>query len=218
MTQAIADYFPQKINQHVPDMTYASDVVMEGPAHFQLGAPVALDADGILAAQSIATAGSTTTFASTYTRDNMARYGRNVTVVASGAATSNVTVKGRDYLGQPMSESYTLNGTTPVAGKKAFAWIETITFGATAATTINVGWGDVLGLPYKTEALVTELEDGVAPTAGTFVAGDETTPTATTGDPRGTYDPNTACDGAAVFELYAICDRTNLHGEAHFYA
>ena len=44
---------------------------------------------------------------------------------------------------------------------------------------------------------------GAAPTAGTIVAGVTTAggSTATTGDVRGTYDPNAACDGSKVFEL-----------------
>jgi hypothetical protein len=68
-----------------------------------------------------------------------APFGRNITVVASGAATSNVTVYGKDYMGQPMTESFTLNGATPVVGRKAFKWVDRITAGITAATTINVG-------------------------------------------------------------------------------
>jgi len=38
---------------------------------------------------------------------------------------------------------------------------------------------------------------------GTFVAGVQTAPTATTGDVRGTYDPSSACDGSKQFAL--IC-------------
>lgn len=36
---------------------------------------------------------------------------------------------------------------------------------------------------------------------GTFVAGVQTAPTATTGDVRGTYDPAEACDGSLAFKL-----------------
>lgn len=43
--------------------------------------------------------------------------------------------------------------------------------------------------------------------SGTFVAGVQTTPTATTGDVRGTYDPEDACDGSKVFSLLvAVAD------------
>ena len=49
--------------------------------------------------------------------------------------------------------------------------------------------------------MLAELEDGAAPSAGTFVAGVSTAATATSGDVRGTYDPNSAADGAAVFDI-----------------
>src|SRR5262249_13373196 len=113
-------------NYYVPEMAYAQDVGLDGICRVDLGAPVALNATGILSAQSIATAGSTTTFAATYATAmgtpavGLARYGRNLTVVASGTATSTVTVDGQDYLGQPVRETFTLNSGTPVAGVKAF--------------------------------------------------------------------------------------------------
>lgn len=49
--------------------------------------------------------------------------------------------------------------------------------------------------------VVVEIEPTVG-THGTFVAGDQTEPAATTGDVRGTYDPKTTCDGSAEFRLW----------------
>lgn len=218
MTQHMPDYYPTKVNVHVPSMAYSADVVHNGPNEFSLGTPVTLDADGILDGHSIATAGSTTTFNALYSHSVMGTYGRNVTVVASGAATSTVTVKGRDYLGQPMLETFTLNGTTPVVGLKAFKQIEEVEYGATGGTTIDVGWADKLGLPYAATSLLKELQDGVAATAGTFVARSTATQSATSADPRGTYDPNSACNGTLEFSLVMMVDRDNLHGVAHYYA
>lgn len=43
----------------------------------------------------------------------------------------------------------------------------------------------------------------IAELNGTFVAGVQTTPTATTGDVRGTYDPAEACNGSLSFSLLA---------------
>lgn len=48
--------------------------------------------------------------------------------------------------------------------------------------------------------IVVEIEATYA-LDGTFVAGVQTTPTATTGDVRGTYDPSSACDGSKQFAL-----------------
>lgn len=216
-------------NYYVPELAYASDVSIDGVCRADLGAPVALDVDGILATQSIAFAGSTSTFAAAYATAmgspavGLAKYGRNITVVASGAAISTVTIDGYDYLGQPVRETLTLNGNTPVPGAKMFWSVHTVTWGATAATTINVGWGDRLGLPYRacSADLLFELTAGAKPTAGTLVAGaaSATTQTAITADPRGYYTPNQATDGVKtyVFDFRADVEGTaGLHGARHF--
>jgi len=223
MTARVADYLPQKINQFVPSMTYAADVVAEGPVRVNLGAPAALDLDGILVATDMTAAGNTTTFAAAYSRTVMGNFGRALTIDASGASTGTVTVTGRDYLGQPMIETGVLNGTTGVELQKAFAWIEKIAWTATASVNLTVGWNDILGLPYKTESLISELIDAagagfVAATAGTFAAADETTVTATTNDTRGTYLPNDIPDGTSIYHLVCNVDRSNLHGVAQYFA
>lgn len=223
MSNVQADYYPSGIKVYCPAMQYAEEAVTEGIVRANLGAPPIADADGILAAQDIATAVDTSTFAATYTEANMGTYGRTINVVASGAATSNVTIYGEDYLGQAMAESFTLNGTTPVVGKKAFKRVKRITAGITAGTTINVGWADKLGLPYATVALLREFKDNVLQSAGTFIAAVFTDPqTLTTGDPRGTYDPTATLDGTAVIEVDCrVSDFVNaagnggLHGIAH---
>lgn len=215
-----AQHWMEGVNYYVPTMQLHSHVGQDGLAKIELGAPVALNAIGVLSAQSIATAGTSTTFAGTYSKDAMSKYGRVVTVVASGAATSLVTVKGRDYLGQPVTEALTLNGTTPVIGKKAFKYVDSVTYAVTAATTINVGWGNIFGLPFKANQLVQEaLNDQATANAGVFTAAVTTDPqTGTTGDPRGTYATHASNlpDGVKTFQLVIRCDKTNLHGVKHF--
>jgi hypothetical protein len=215
--------FMRGINHYVPNMQYASNVDTTGAVEAHLGAPIALDADGILDNQSIAAASNTSTFASTYTDTVMGVYGRNVTVVASGAATSTVTIRGFDYLGQPMSETLTLNGSTPVLGVKMFRHVSNVAFGATAATTIDVGWGSRLGLPYRAvnAVLSKELVSGAAPTAGAIVAGPlvSTAATATSVDARGHYTPQASFlpDGVRVYQIAYFADNVNgLHGHAQF--
>lgn len=216
---AKGDFFPQRTNDHVPNMQYAADVGDDQMALIVLPAMVAADADAILAAQSIASAGTVTTLAAGFTSDAMGKFGRNVTVVASGAATSLVTVSGRDYLGQYMSENLTLNGTTSVVGKKAFKHITAITFAATAATTINVGYGNALGLPYRTFRMQYELVNNVlAANAGTIISAVDGDQTATSGDPRGTYTPHSTLvpNGAREYKVTLFVDNTNLHGNPHY--
>lgn len=220
MVQRVAQFRSRRYSSYVPACAYAADVIHGAAYSVDFLTPIAAVAAGILSAQSIATAGSTQTFVSD-TAD--APFGRNVTVVASGAATSNVTVIGKDYLGQYMSESFTLNGTTPVVGNKAFKWVDSVTFGATGATTINVGFGSKLGLPYRMSNVMEETANGAEATIGTFVAGVLTDPqTTTTGDPRGTYTPSTTLNGSnrilARFLPYNILNANGnggLHGIAH---
>ena len=203
-------------------MAYACDAVHGAPTRMQLGTPVAADADGILDGTSIASAGSSTTFASAYAHSVMGKYGRNVTVVADGAATSTVTITGNDYLGQPITETLTLNGTTAVNGGKAFKFVTSIAWGATASRAIDVGWGNGLGVPYCVTKSEMELVDDAIPTAGTVTAGlaKGTTATATTADPRGLWTPHASFvpNGSRAFTLAAYLRDGQLHGEAHYSA
>lgn len=222
---AKGEYFPYGVDLHVADMQYASDVNHEGPFEVELTpvvAPIAADGDLILDGQSIATAVEVSTFETGYTESEaqMGKFGRNITVVASGAATSKVTVYGYDYLGQLMAEEFTLNATTVVAGKKAFRYVTLVDAAATADRTIDVGVGSVFGLPYKM------LGQGVSYTdkaqnanAGTFVAGVDTQ-TMTSGDPRGTWSPHgdNAANGSRQYTLLYRPDRDNLHGNKHVHA
>ncbi len=86
-------------------------------------------------------------------------------------------------------------------------------------TGATVGTGDVIGLPVflpGTGYVLRELQDGAAATAGTIVAGVTTKATATTGDVRGTYDPNAACDGAKAFQLLTFLGDPGFKGVAQF--
>lgn len=223
-----ADFFPKGVNNFVDNMQYHSEVGSDGICRVDLGSPIVADADGIFADVDIASAQSGfATFAAAYTEGMQgedgagnAPYGRNVTVVLSGAGTPAVTVHGRDYLGQPVSESFVGAGATPVVGNKAFKWVDRVDSDAVAATTLDVGWGVKLGLPFKAQALIQEnVNDAVPADAGTFVAAVTTDPqTATSGDPRGTYAPhaNNVPNGTRSFRVLVQCDKNKLHGVKHY--
>lgn len=230
MTARTADYHPRSKNLHVPNMSYAADVMIGQPFIAQFGAPATLDADGILDGVTIGTTAKVfdsddwnVLFAALSDEVGMidAPYGRNLTATGNASTDQVVTVTGRDYLGQPMKENFTLSGTSVIAGKKAFKWVDRVdvTVG-TGGTTLDLGWGDVLGLPYRAIGAITSIEDEIAATAGTFVAGaaSTTTQTATTADPRGTIDFNSASNGTKVFAFAYLVDESNLHGNAHYYA
>lgn len=212
--------FPRRINNYVPAMAYSSDVNYNGVTRVNFGAPAVANATAILSAQSIATA-TTVDISATTIPD---KYGRILQVVASGASTASLTVKGWDYLGQPISENFTLNGATPVVGKKAFKTLGTLVINTTTAATINLGTGTGFGLPYKAIRAEWETADGVVAAAGTLTAGVLTDPqTATTGDPRGTYVPTTTPDSTkiitAAFSFLNDVNTSNnggLHGIRHY--
>lgn len=225
MTNRPRDNFIEGMNYYVPGMQAGGDLGQNLRQKVSLGAPPVSSATAILSAQSIAAAVDTTTFATAAAtlKAAMGPYGRNVIVVASGAATSNVTVIGRDYLGQPMRESYTLAGAVSQVGVKAFKYVDRVTAGITGATTINVGYGARFGVPYVVRAVEREYSDQVIAAAGTVTAGVLTDPqTTTTADPRGLYTPTTTPDAVKVIEFDAVFSnfvnansRGGLHGIQH---
>ena len=181
--------------------------------------PVALDADGICAQQTLAGSGSALingalASSGTVTLD----VPRNVIVDAAGAATAVLTVTGTDVYGIPMSEAITLNGATAVSGKKAFKTITSVAASA-AATDFFVGTGDVFGLPIRADSrnYVLTAWGGAFVTTGTFTAAVTTSPaTTTTGDVRGTFAPADAADASKRLTLYVfVADddtQTGLYG------
>lgn len=163
-----------------------------------LGAPDVADADGISASQSV-----TTLIAALLDGAVGATLDVPRNVVGAWTGTAVVTVTGYDEYGNVIKES-SASGTT-LTGKKAFKKITSI-IPVGSITSATFGTGDVLGLPVFLPGsgnVLKEMENGAAATAGTLVAGIRTAggSTATTGDVRGTYDPNSACDGDKVFQL-----------------
>ena len=216
-------FFPRRINDHVPNMQYAADVRFGGLGTIVIPAPAAAAANAIAAAL-VGSLGKTGV-----NKSNDAKFGRNVVVTASAAtgANSTVIVRGKDYLGQPMVETITVtnaNGTTAQVGKKAFKYIDSLEVGvATTGATFVVGWGNVLGLPYKSQKLVSELVNKEVPgNAGSLTDGLTTgaAQSVTSDDPRGTYTPHSSFvpNGSREYELTIMHDYDNLHGDAHFYS
>lgn len=167
-----------------------------------LGAPDTADADGAVASQACtAVSGLATGINGALASDGVATFDVPRNVVAAWTGTAVLTVTGTDEYGAVVVES-SASGTS-LAGKKA---LKTVTGVSTSAdiTGLTVGTGDVLGLPFVVEGaglVLSEMEDGAKATAGTVVPAVVTAATATTGDVRGTYDPNSAANGARTFEL-----------------
>ena len=190
-----------------------SDLV---PVLISLGAPDVADADGVSVSASVSS-GVAGVIGGALASGGVATFDVPRNVVGAWTNTAILTVTGTDEYGRVVRES-SASGTT-MAGKKAFKTVTGFTFNANV-TGATVGSGDVLGLPVAITGVARvfrEIQDGAVATAGTVVTADLTVPaTATTGDVRGTYDPNAAADGAKVFELMAMVSDPSFKGVNQF--
>lgn len=212
---------------------------------FSLGAPLTLDANGLIVAATGAELPNAETInyafpsAGTSPLDGANQTGtldvpRNITIAvthASSVVAMTVVVTGKDKYGDALVESIAIaaTGTTQAGtGKKAFKSVSNIALtaaGDSTTNTLDLGWGDVLGLPYRLEGkydLLSFSADETAETiTSTVVAAVATSPaTATTGDVRGTIDPATACNGTVVFrgwmKIQGVATVAEAYGVAQY--
>ena len=135
-----------------------------------------------------------------------APFGACLSVVASGASTSKITIDGFDYLGQPVTEEVTLNGTTAVAGNKCFKYISKVSIPASTAVTVSITRKLKLGLPFRTIKILSEERDGVVSSTGVLVAPTTSASTATSNDPRGTFNLTTYAAAAHIVAVFVASD------------
>ncbi len=199
-------------------------VSMAALVRMDFGSPVVADANGIFESASITAAAPiegalmvTTTGGHVAVAGTAelgmglaaggAAFGRSV--VAAWTTTAVMTVTGKDFEGNTMSEA-SASGTT-MTGKKAFATVTKVEV-SVDVTSATVGTGDVLGTGCyvgENDAAILELEDGVDGTSVNFTKGVDTAATTTTGDVRGTWNPNGTLNGALNFVCYvAVSDPT----------
>ena len=187
-----------------------------------LGAPSAAAAGTVVSAAARVGANLLTTYANAVVLD----VPRVLKIVSSNAGdtTQTVTIRGTDEFGVAMTETISANGTTIVNGKKAFKTVISDTTSATFAGNLSIGQLATFGLPFFLAGgtgagmgyVIKEATDGATPTAGTAAGGDLTNATATTGDVRGTWTPNTAADGAKVFEAVILATDVSFKGVPQF--
>ena len=209
----------QSVTASSTTMYAHGNIIFDDPAPMDLGIgpigrvyiwdiiPQAAVTNNIAVSQTASAAGAVTLTAGTSVRSVINASGSTVlqldlprAVKVNCSTTARAfTVSGYDYYGQAMTETITVSvAGTAVTGKKAFFQISGVTI-AGSATVVLVGTSDVLGIPVRVfnTAYVASVKsnNALAQDAGTFVAADTATATATTGDVRGTYVPATASDG-----------------------
>lgn len=134
--------------------------------YVNLGAPVTADPNGILDDESATDSAQSYTSADFVAAfDGTLDVPRNLTATGTTGSDHVVTVTGTDAYGQTMVENLTLSGTNVISGVKAFKTVTGVAVAVGAASdTFDLGWGDVLGLPFylNDEAeIIAEFEDGV---------------------------------------------------------
>lgn len=139
---------------------------------------------------------------------------RNITCAAthsSSLVAMTITITGYDLYRQKQVKtlSITATGTSKSDATTAtFAYIRSVAItsaGDATTNTLNVGFGDVLGLPYFLEEKCDLLQawfNDAADTIDAVVKGSTATVSATSGDVRGTIDFNGTLDGAKKCKVY----------------
>ena len=151
---------------------------------------VAADTDGLLDGVALpAAAANQTSF------ENAMPYPRNITAVCSDTQTGDMVVTGTNIADEVITETITLTSDTPCAGAKAFKTVTSINLPAKVGSeTIDVGWGDILGLPYMLDAkpILWAADDGVIETTAPTIVVDADE------IEKNTIDLNSAMDGSVI--------------------
>jgi VCBS repeat-containing protein len=184
------------------------------------GAIVTADPDGVSTAQAVAGAGNLT-ITGALASGGVATFDvpRAVTILSAGNDSGiTFTVTGTDEYGQTVKETITGANAGTAAGLKAFKTVTQVAASGAAAGNVSVGTGDVIGLPFRSDAgdLLLCLLGDVAIDAATFVRAVTTDPaTATTGDVRGTFNPSAAINGANRFSIVMLIHGRSTRAEAY---
>ena len=133
---------------------------------------------------------------------------RNITATAGGTAGSikavQVIVEGTNYLDKAITETlpaFTVDTAGTVAGAKAFKTVTKVTIPAMdgAGATVSIGFGDIIGLPFKLShntVLATYKDNIIEGTAATVAV-------SATAIESNTIDLNSALDGDPI-DVYLI--------------
>lgn len=136
----------------------------------------------------------------------------SVTGVSSGSGGA-VTIRGGDWYGYPMTQTITLGaGVNTVNTTKAFKFVTSVTPGFTDTHAISVGTADVFGFNIAIDVFADAriYWNGVQQLLATFIAAVNTTPSATTGDVRGTFTPSSSSNGTIALELWTQASVSRL--------
>lgn len=199
-------YLHDFVNAYVLNMYdhHQLDETMEGLVDF--GAPV-VAANSTLMGVTAITAGQRITLATPIVIPEP--FGRTLNITGSGAGT--VTIIGRDYLNQVMTQLVTL-ATNTVATLKAFKIVDAVLSGTFAAN-VSIGPGTGMGLPFAISTVTQQYNDGALVAVPTVTVPVQTDPaTAATGDVRGTVVPTGTLNGTMNVQMTCRFRQENAGG------
>jgi len=182
-------------------LTAVSGIVRVGRQKLTAAQAAAADADGLLAAVEMPEEAT-----DVIVFENVMPYARSLTAVCSNTQAGKMTVYGTDIDGVVISEEVTLNGASSVESTKAFKTVTKINLPAAAGTeTINVGWGDKIGIPFKLSATAANRPKPIDCTLNGVIEG---TAAALTADAatlsKNLIDLNSALNGTEVNIYYFV--------------
>ena len=196
------------------DQGLSKGIVMSHIKVCELGAVATADADGLCDDVDItATAGGAVSVSGALATGGVGTltHPRALTVTFAAGTTATLTITGADEYGETMVEAIAGTATGTTAGVKCFKTVTSITTdeATTTASPVNVGVGDVFGLPFYIEdagKVISVSQSGSALATGlTITAGVTTAATATTGDVRGTITGHTG-DGSTYLTATILID------------
>lgn len=126
---------------------------------------------------------------------------RSVTIKATGANTATYKITGYDQYGQLMSQTLAAPSTSTVTSTKMFKTVVSVTNANAAAGTngLEVGYSDLIGLPYRLlsrDYVVGSNFNATAVALSAYTVADQTSPaTVSTTDVRGYITLPSAADG-----------------------
>jgi hypothetical protein len=143
---------------------------------------------------------------------------RCIGITSNGDDTGgSYTIRGYDPYGYPLTQTITGLSSGQAVTTKAFKYIASVTPNGTInSTTLTVGTLDVFGLPLRTDWVpyLTVYWNSllVAPASVALVTADINTPSATTGDVRGTITATATSDGTKRLYVFWNPQAANIGG------
>lgn len=177
-------------------------------AHINIPKPVAADSDGMVDGAECTTGEDAeplviTTFA------KQPDWPRNIVVTVAATtdgdvAAGDIVVTGLNFAGEEITETHAVTAGTPATftGTVAFKEVTSVEVPVQdgGSVTVDVGWGDKFGIPYKLyadELVILKLFDKAVDTGGTLA-------NSATALESNTFDPNGTPDGQKDIDLYII--------------